>query len=80
MITSPPVGICAGRKANTAMKRILTSIRRLFAGKKYTATLCINGMGIYHCTIEAPNQRRAMEEAVAIADPGFVVSCVKAAA
>lgn len=62
------------------MKRILNRIRHLFAEEKYTATLCINGMGIFRCTIKAPNQRRAMEEAEAMADPGFVVSCVKAAA
>ena len=74
------MGICAGRKANTTMRNIINRIRRLFAEESYTATLCINGMGIYHCTIKAPNQRRAIEEAEAMADPGFVVSCVKAAA
>lgn len=66
-------------KANTTLQKITKSIRRFFVGEAYTVAACVPGYGTFTCTITAPNQRRAMEEAEAMADPGFVLSCELAA-
>lgn len=66
-------------KANTTIAKIAHSIRRFFVGEAYTVAACVPGYGTFTCTINAPDKRRALEEAEAIADPGFVLSCELAA-
>ena len=66
-------------KANTTLQKITKSIRRFFVGEAYTVAACVPGYGTFTCTINAPDKRHALEEAEAIADPGFVLSCELAA-
>lgn len=66
-------------KANTTLQKITKSIRRFFVGEAYTVAVCLPGCGTFTCTIKAPNRQRAMQEAEAMADPGFVLSCELAA-
>ena len=66
-------------KANTTIQKFVSALRRFFFGEAYTVAACVPGYGTFTCTITAPNQRRAMEEAEAMADPGFVLSCELAA-
>lgn len=65
--------------ASTTIKNVTHAIRRFFVGEAYTVAACVPGYGTFTCTINAPDKRRALEEAEAIADPGFVLSCVLAA-
>ena len=57
------------------IKNICRRVRTFFIGEQYTVSLFISGAGVLHQIITAPNERRAMEEAEAIADPGYVISC-----
>ena len=66
-------------KSNTTLAKIAHSIRRFFVGEAYTVAACLPGYGTFTCTIKAPNRQRAMQEAEAMADPGFVLSCDLAA-
>ena len=65
--------------ANTTIKRFARAVRRFFVGESYTVAACLPGYGTFTCTIQAPNKRRALQEAEAMADPGFVLSCELAA-
>ena len=66
-------------KANTTIQKFVSALRRFFVGEAYTVAACVPGYGTFTCTITAPNKQRAMEEAEAMADPGFVLSCELAA-
>lgn len=57
------------------IKNICRRVRTFFTGEQYTVSLFISGAGVLHQIINAPNERRAMEEAEEIADPGYVISC-----
>lgn len=57
------------------IKSICRRVRTFFTGERYSVSLFIVGAGVLHQTITAPNERRALEEAEAIADPGCVLSC-----
>ena len=57
------------------IKSICRRVRTFFTGERYAVALFIAGAGVLHQIINAPNERRAMEEAEAIADPGYVLSC-----
>lgn len=62
-------------KANTTIMKIAKSVRRFFVGEAYAVAACLPGYGTFTCTIKAPNRQRALEEAEAMADPGFILSC-----
>ena len=64
---------------STTIKNVARAIRRFFMGEAYTVAACVPGYGTFTGTINAPDKRRALEEAEAIADPGFVLSCELAA-
>lgn len=66
-------------KANTTITKFAKAVRRFFVGEAYTVAACLPGYGTFTCTIKAPNRQRAMQEAEAMADPGFVLSCELAA-
>ena len=66
-------------KSNTTITKIAKAVRRFYVGEAYTVAACLPGYGTFTCTIKAPNRQRAMQEAEAMADPGFVLSCELAA-
>lgn len=62
-------------KANTTITKLAKAVRRFFVGESYTVAALLPGYGTFTCTIQAPNRQRALQEAEAMADPGFVLSC-----
>ena len=57
------------------IKSFCRKVRTFFTGEQYAVSLFIAGGGVIRQTITAPNERRAMEEAEEMADPGCVLSC-----